>query len=333
MRSDSYSLVGSTAPHGDDFVTPSMPPTKSRRARYLGALLALLAFGCLCIVAATFLTGRSAPVATTAAGPLRPAANATSPAPLPSKVSPAPSLPPSNLGFDQIFMLNLAQRTDRRQSMQDLADFLHLNLTVVPATDKDYVLAHPVPGAGGSLRPAQIACWQSHMHIYQMVVDNPSIHSALILEDDVDISYLIHDEAARLLDAARSHAWDMLYLGHCSGFEGKADKLLDADAHLYLAKYPVCTHGYAVSKAGAGKLLKELAKLNGPIDLTINSLKDQHKIDVLIASPPLIVQSHFDGDTSDINTDGNNGMTGGNLAYSGRKHLALMLKASKASNK
>ncbi|KAJ1656731.1 hypothetical protein IWQ61_003756 [Dispira simplex] len=230
----------------------------------------------------------------------------------------------TRLGTDKVYLLNLPQRKDRLRSMGILLEFLHIQFTVFPATDKEEVKSEPLWISGKTgLRDAQMACWKSHMRIYEDIVNDPKIQTALILEDDVDIDFDIANKAQMALDSAKSQDWDMLYVGHCSGFEGHKENELNATAHLYKAEYPVCSHGYMVSKQGAQKLLREMAVPRGPLDLHIVGLTKDHKINTLSLSPPLITQYHFEGDTSDINTDGVNGMTGGNLDLSTRNRLTL----------
>ncbi|KAJ1960533.1 hypothetical protein IWQ62_004196 [Dispira parvispora] len=230
----------------------------------------------------------------------------------------------TRLGTDKVYLLNLPQRKDRLRSMELLLELLHVQFTVFPATDKEEVKSESlwINGKTG-LRDAQLACWKSHMRIYEDVANDPSIDTALILEDDVDIHLDIANKVQLALDAAKSQAWDMLYVGHCSGFEGHKENVLNATAHLYKAEYPVCSHGYMVSKQGAKKLLQEMAVPRGPLDLHIVSLTKSHKINALALSPPLITQYHFQGDSSDINADGKNGMTGGSLYFSSQRRVKL----------
>ncbi|KAJ1975639.1 hypothetical protein H4R33_006614, partial [Dimargaris cristalligena] len=42
------------------------------------------------------------------------------------------TLPTTRLGFDQVFVINLERRTDHMFRMRQLADFMHLNMTVFP---------------------------------------------------------------------------------------------------------------------------------------------------------------------------------------------------------
>ncbi|CAG8607256.1 23090_t:CDS:1, partial [Racocetra persica] len=58
--------------------------------------------------------------------------------------------------------------------------------------------------------------------------------------------------------------WEILYLGHCSNWEGKSGEPLPDYNHgqsiykLFISNRPYCTYAYAVSHHGALKLLKKL---------------------------------------------------------------------------
>ncbi|KAJ1986132.1 hypothetical protein H4R33_003529 [Dimargaris cristalligena] len=336
MRPDSYSLVEEGT---EDQFTSSSKPRFSRR-KYLYVLLVLVTVGGICILVSNSLSNRAE---TTAAASVEKSASQVAVDSTPSALVSAevitvtqtvtqlvapttPALPVlySHLGLDKIFLMNLPARTDRRDSMLEMGSFLHLDFSVFPATDKEEIKKDPLWTSGKThLRDAQLACWKSHMRIYEEVIASSDINMALVLEDDVDIDYDIATKTKAALDAAKGEEWDMLYLGHCSGFEGQKQNVINKEANLYHADYPVCSHGYIVSKKGARKLLTKLAEPHGPIDLLIVGLTKSKELNVLALSPPIITQYHFAGDTSDINTDGKNGMTGGDLGFSTRKRLEV----------
>ncbi|KAJ1977472.1 hypothetical protein H4R35_002287 [Dimargaris xerosporica] len=240
-------------------------------------------------------------------------------------VAPLEDFGPYRMGFDRTYIINLASRTDRKEKMQAMADFLRLDVTFLEAADKEAVRADPKlwPPERSWMRDSQIACWKSHMRIFEAMEQDPALETVLILEDDIDIDYDFAFKSQLALDALRNEEWDMLYLGHCSGFEGKADKLVNKSANLFHAAYPVCSHGYAITRRGAKKLLQQLSKPLAPFDIMVVGLNEHHTANIFSIQPPLITQYHFQGDTSDINTDGHNGMTGGSVPISTRQRLDL----------
>ncbi|RKP34090.1 hypothetical protein BJ085DRAFT_30440 [Dimargaris cristalligena] len=97
---------------------------------------------------------------------------------------------------------------------------------------------------------SHLACWDSHMRVYQEVVDNPAIETALILEDDIDFDWNIEAKVARARAAIGDRPWDAFYLGHCGDSVGELRFAVDLKANLYHGDTSACTHGYAVSKQG-----------------------------------------------------------------------------------
>ncbi|KAJ1972527.1 hypothetical protein H4R35_004627, partial [Dimargaris xerosporica] len=88
---------------------------------------------------------------------------------------------------DHVYIINLKSRTDRRDLMSILMQYAGLDVEFFPGTTPDTLGF--VPGKEQrpeSLSGAQLACWRSHMNVYQDIVTKGYRH-ALILEDDVDL--------------------------------------------------------------------------------------------------------------------------------------------------
>ncbi|KAJ1971972.1 hypothetical protein H4R34_005564 [Dimargaris verticillata] len=213
-------------------------------------------------------------------------------------------------------MINLDSRTDRLAQMLELTSFLHLKVDRLRAnTSQEAIDDNGNPSS-------HKACWTSHMRAYQEIVDNPTIHQALILEDDIDIEYDIHKLTPVAMDAVNraDPNWDMVYLGHCSGIERKK-KVVNEAADIYPSFSPACTHGYAVSKLGAAKLLKLLRKFKDPIDVAIIDHIQNGDLQSYSRGRPLFSQYHNKVDWSDVNANGGLGTTGDSPTTSGRDRL------------
>ncbi|KAJ1975257.1 hypothetical protein H4R35_003226 [Dimargaris xerosporica] len=228
----------------------------------------------------------------------------------------------STLGFDKIFLINLDSRTDRLSQMLELTSFLHIKVDRLRANTSQEALD------GNGNPSSHKACWSSHMRAYQEVVDNPAIHQALILEDDIDIDYDIHKLTPVAMDAVHwaNPNWDMVYLGHCSGIERKYT-VVDKAADIYPSFSPACTHGYAVSKQGAAKLLKFLQVFKDPIDVAIIDHIRNGNLQSYSRGRPLFSQYHSKADWSDVNADGGLGTTGDSPTTSGRDRLEAFYAA------
>ncbi|RKP36210.1 hypothetical protein BJ085DRAFT_35901, partial [Dimargaris cristalligena] len=228
----------------------------------------------------------------------------------------------THLGLDQVYVINLDKRPDRMVQLAALAEMLHFKFQRSRANTSDEALDEL--GRPSSHR----ACWLSHMNVYRQILADPTVQTALVLEDDVDMDFDIQYHAYRALTAATRDdpQWDMVYLGHCSGVEGRdADRLVDSGAKLYRSINPICTHGYAVSRAGAQKLLQLMADFTAPLDMLLIELVKANRVKSYSVAPPLIIQYHFDGDRSDINADGNNNGGGDVLAVSAHDRLDVIL--------
>ncbi|KAF7356318.1 hypothetical protein MVEN_00964100 [Mycena venus] len=137
------------------------------------------------------------------------------------------------------------------------------------------------------LTRGRIACWHSHLSVIQRVATHAPDDVALILEDDVDMESDIKERLAGLWNLLPAD-WDMVFLGesyyriacdgdtqpsffsgHCWGRESTNPPLgktwtwspeLNASVStaLHPSHTPLCTHAYALSPAGAKRLLRDL---------------------------------------------------------------------------
>jgi GR25 family glycosyltransferase involved in LPS biosynthesis len=209
------------------------------------------------------------------------------------------------LGIDKIFVINLKTRKYRKKTMIQISDYLNLNFTFFSAINsedvkKDFAYINKPD----NMRDGQIACWLSHMNIYEKIVNSSYIDKAIILEDDIDIHIDIIRKTNLALDKLNNNNWDILFLGHCSKEEGNIINLINSKAQLFKAQYPSCTHGYIITKKGASKMLNYRDKPN-TIDWQIGDLGLEKYLDIYILSPPIILQYHSKNDFSDVNPNGN----------------------------
>ncbi|CAG8654937.1 16159_t:CDS:1 [Racocetra fulgida] len=154
------------------------------------------------------------------------------------------------------------------------------------------------------LKDTHKACYISHYLIYASIVSH-GYDSALILEDDVDIELNI-TSIMSYIHRVLPDDWDLLYLGHCMNWEGSFFEPIDDSSpifKLYPSKKPYCTHAYAVSYAGALKLLGELATLEVPVDLELISRIDDGIVTSYSIEPAVVVQWRSDDNPSDVSPD------------------------------
>ncbi|CAG8614262.1 4207_t:CDS:1 [Cetraspora pellucida] len=210
----------------------------------------------------------------------------------------------STLGFDHIYVINLAKRPDRLRVMKTMTDALGLEVEFFTAVSTDDHKTLNRFNNSTYLKDTHKACYISHYLIYASIVSR-GYDSALILEDDVDIELNI-TSIMSYIHSVLPNDWDLLYLGHCMNWEGSFFEPLDDSSpifKLYPSKKPYCTHAYAVSYAGALKLLKELSVLEVPVDLELISRIDDGIVTSYSIEPAIVVQWRSDDNPSDVSPD------------------------------
>ncbi|KAF0355553.1 glycosyltransferase family 25 protein [Gigaspora margarita] len=200
----------------------------------------------------------------------------------------------NTLGFSHIYLITLKNRVDRRKKIEFLAKKLNLNIEIFPAItgeDKDALNElERVDDLG--LIPTQIACYVSHYKVYQSII-NHGYESALILEDDVDFELNIESVITNAFKVLPSN-WDLFYLGYC-GYQEQNGHFVDGQNNsaaykLYRSTYPYCTHGYAVSRAGAHKLVKMLTPISTTLDDRLAQLNSFGDINSYSIVPLAMIQ-------------------------------------------
>ncbi|RUS27345.1 glycosyltransferase family 25-domain-containing protein [Jimgerdemannia flammicorona] len=202
------------------------------------------------------------------------------------------------MGFDHIYVINLPHRDDRRIRMKAIADYLGVTFTFVDGvyTNDTEVEMYTEKYGANSTAP-QVACWRSHMNVYDVMIKNDD-QSALILEDDIDAEANIE----RRVNEMRPHLpkdWDAWFLGHCHGKEWRGKVL--GHPNLHVAVQPQCTHAYAVSRKGARKFLNVLAEIDRAIDKTIRNKYREGQLKIFSVQPPITGQLRMRGNPSDVN--------------------------------
>ncbi|XWW94521.1 hypothetical protein V2A60_002464 [Cordyceps javanica] len=93
----------------------------------------------------------------------------------------------STLGFEKIYVMGLASRTDRRDGMALQAALSDLSIEFIdgPAGENISEKAIPTGEDGKHLTGGELGCWRGHINALQEIV-RLNVTSALILEDDSD---------------------------------------------------------------------------------------------------------------------------------------------------
>lgn len=189
--------------------------------------------------------------------------------------------------FEKILVLNLDRSPDRwasvtttlaKHGIKGYERFRAVDGGKLTETDMERVsyLCH-------SICPKRmLAISLSHMAMWQKIADE-SVSSALILEDDVEF---VENVTERVAEAVRQlpEDWDLLYLGCITACSASSPLFLVSNLfgnaragrhspNLFVPAFPTGTHAYAISQAGARKLLGLIsrAKFHVDVEMALNS--------------------------------------------------------------
>ncbi|MCL2641608.1 MAG: glycosyltransferase family 25 protein [Phycisphaerales bacterium] len=155
--------------------------------------------------------------------------------------------------FDQIYVLNLADRVDRRREMVRELERVRFpeagegggRLMFFPAIRVEEAAGFPSAGVRG--------CYLSHLAIFKDALRR-QFSRVLILEDDLSFSPLVGRCDAMLAELVRQRSWDFVWFGHVlparaggAGGEVKLERFFE----------PIVTaHFYALDRAVLGPLVE-----------------------------------------------------------------------------
>jgi len=141
----------------------------------------------------------------------------------------------STLGFQEVFVVNLPERTDKRDAIAVQASLTNITFKLSAGVRGDTISDKAKPYGMEKLRPAEVGAWRAHLNVLQKMVEN-RISSALILEDDADWDVSIKTQMAEFARGTRwltnttgpsyspyGEGWDILWIGHCSAHSHHSD--------------------------------------------------------------------------------------------------------------
>lgn len=198
--------------------------------------------------------------------------------------------------LDQIFCINLPERTDRKSvALEEFSIFTDPSrVKFLPAFNpKDLRLT----SERFFLTPGMIGCWLSHLSIYNYAKAF-ELNAFAVFEDD----FKIIDGGEALMKNALENIpedWEFVWLGYSyNGHENnKKDEVYIKD-YWMIPGSTCCTHAYMVrGKKTIDFLLKNLSEIRNQIDLqlTYEVLKNSG-IKVYAPTIPIFTQNGFKSD-------------------------------------
>ncbi|KAK3530658.1 hypothetical protein QTP86_030920 [Hemibagrus guttatus] len=230
---------------------------------------------------------------------------------------------PNKLGFDEVFMINLLRRSDRRELMlrtlweQEIAckitnavDGKALNESQIRALGIRMLPSYSDPYHGRPITKGELGCFLSHYNIWNEIVER-GLQRSLVIEDDLRFEPFFKRKLQKLMQDVEAEAldWDLIYIGRKRMQVDHPEKPVPNIHNLVEADYSYWTLGYMISLQGANKLLRAepLSKIL-PVDEFLPIMYNKHPVEEYIshyevrdlqafsAEPLLVYPTHYTGD-------------------------------------
>ncbi len=142
--------------------------------------------------------------------------------------------------FDKIFCISVDSRTDRQQTAKKVFEELGISERV----EFELVQKHPTNPEEGIFR--------SHLQCLRRGLEEGGEH-ILIFEDDITVAHFAEKRnTAAIRQLQQLDTWDAFFLGAISSGSRKTDS-----KYLAQIEYRCLTHGYALNRPFAGKVIEE----------------------------------------------------------------------------
>ncbi|KAK4208999.1 hypothetical protein QBC37DRAFT_391587 [Rhypophila decipiens] len=122
-----------------------------------------------------------------------------------SRRAAAPEILNSTLGFEKVFVVNLPERTDRRDAMTLGTAVSNISVTWINGIMGSAVSSKVLPADSfdKTISRGNKGSWRAHMNALQTIIDQ-NLTSALIMEDDIDWDIRIKSQLQVFAQAARA---------------------------------------------------------------------------------------------------------------------------------
>ncbi|XP_040911110.1 procollagen galactosyltransferase 2 [Toxotes jaculatrix] len=198
---------------------------------------------------------------------------------------------PGKMGFDEIFLINLKRRSDRRERMLKSLAVLGVSATLTEAVDGKALNSSQLQAMGIDMLPGytdpysdrvltrgEIGCFLSHYSIWKQVVQQ-ELQQVLVLEDDVRFEPRFGSRLVAIMDNVKRVGlnWDLIYVGRKRLQVKEPEYWVKGVSNLVHPGYSYWTLGYVLSLQGAKKLLqaKPLHKML-PVDEFLPIMFNKH---------------------------------------------------------
>ncbi|XP_026801744.3 procollagen galactosyltransferase 1 [Pangasianodon hypophthalmus] len=241
----------------------------------------------------------------------------------PSRYLLPPVRQPDKMGFDEVFMINLQRRSDRRERMLRALRMQGIDCKIVAAVDGKAMNVseihsmgiHMLPGYsdpyhGRPLTKGELGCFLSHYNIWKEIAER-GLKTSLVIEDDLRFEIFFKRRLKNLMSEVEREGldWDLIYIGRKRMQVDHPEKAVPNIHNLVEADYSYWTLGYMMSLQGAKKLLRAepLSKML-PVDEFLPVMFNKHPVSdymeqfekrdlkAFSAEPLLVFPTHYTGE-------------------------------------
>ncbi|XP_032818430.2 procollagen galactosyltransferase 1-like [Petromyzon marinus] len=231
---------------------------------------------------------------------------------------------PDKMGFDEMFVISLVRRADRRvrilralheQELKakviDAVDGRSLNTSQLRAMGVDMLPGYQDPYTGRDITRGEIGCFLSHYNVWTEVVER-RMEKVVVFEDDVRFELFFKKRLLRLMTevAAAGLEWDLIYLARKAMRNAEGDAPVQTPVRgLVRPGYSYWSLAYVLSGSGAKKLVegRPLGRMM-PVDEYLPLMSGTHPVEAynaqfptrdlrtFSASPLLAYPTHYSGE-------------------------------------
>ncbi|XP_067309262.1 procollagen galactosyltransferase 2 [Pseudorasbora parva] len=234
------------------------------------------------------------------------------------------SKPKDTMTFNQVYLINLKRREDRRDRMlrslevlgidvtlTDAVDGKALNSTQLRALEIEMLPGYKDPYSDRVLTKGEIGCFLSHYNIWKKVVDLQQ-QQVLVLEDDVRFEPNFKSRLITIMEDVKQSGllWDLIYVGRKQLQIKHPERWVEGVKNLVSPDYSYWTLGYALSLQGAKTLLEAqpLSKML-PVDEFLPVMFNKHPneeymshfkardLKAFSVEPLLLFPTHYTGES------------------------------------
>eukprot|EP00062_Callorhinchus_milii_P026499 gi/632988676/ref/XP_007883240.1/ PREDICTED: procollagen galactosyltransferase 1 [Callorhinchus milii] len=230
---------------------------------------------------------------------------------------------PDKMGFDEVFLINLKRRADRRAQMLrtlyeqeiackivDAVDGRALNSSQVQGLGIVMMSDYEDPYSGRPLTKGELGCFLSHHKVWKEVVMR-GLQRSVVFEDDLRFEIFFKRRLIYLMKEVEEAGldWDLIYIGRKRMQVDHPEKPVPGVRNMVEADYSYWTLGYVISLQGAKKLINAnpFSKLL-PVDEFLPVMYNKHPtakymkhfetrdLKAFSVEPLLIFPTHYTGD-------------------------------------